>query len=271
MEVYKITKEEKNRQAFILSTFVWSFSRLNSYYNCPYEWRLQYIEGSKSENGFFGEYGGFIHSILEKYAKGELSLFELNQYYEDHFDEEIKHPAPPNQFVDIRQSYYDKGCNYLTNIDIDFAAYEILGVEKKVEFELFGKKFVGFIDLLLKEKETGEIVIVDHKSSSIKVLKNGNVSKTDAEHFLAFKRQLYMYSIPVTEEYGKVSKLRWNLFKDQKWIEIPYDVQELSETLTWVHGTLQKIENETEWLPNPDEYYCRHLCGQRNKACPYKK
>ena len=48
---------------FLLGTMQWSFSRLNSFYNCPYEWFLHYIQCNKSENGFFGEYGSLIHKI----------------------------------------------------------------------------------------------------------------------------------------------------------------------------------------------------------------
>ena len=56
------------------------------------------MDCNKSENGFFGEYGSLIHKILEKYEKGELSLFELNDYYEEHFSEDVPHDAPPNKY-----------------------------------------------------------------------------------------------------------------------------------------------------------------------------
>lgn len=257
--------------SFIIDTFVWSFSRLNSFYNCPYEFYLHYIECNPSESNFFGEYGSLLHSILEKYAKGELSLFELNQYYEDHFNECIPHDAPPNKYVDIRQSYYDKGMDYFDNIDLDVEAYDILGVEKKVEFELFGKKFIGFIDLLVKDKITDEIIIIDHKSASIKILKNGNISKSDRAHFLEFKRQAYLYSIPIIKEYGKVDKLKWNMFKDRQWIEIPWKKNEYDEAIKWAKDTIELIEKETEWSPNSSsKYYCNYICGQRNNACEYK-
>ena len=257
--------------SFIIDTMDWSFSRLNSYYNCPYEFKLHYIECCKSESGFFSEYGSLMHSILEKYAKGELSIFDLNQYYEEHFNEVIVHDAPPNNYVDIRQSYFEKGLEYLDNIDLDFSQYEILGVEKKIEFELFNKHFIGFIDLLLKDKNTEDIIIVDHKSASIKMLKNGSVSKSDKKHFLDFQRQLALYSIPVFKEYGKVSKLRWNMFKDRTWIEIPWSRDIVDEAVKWAGDTIELIENEKDWLPNTsNSYYCRYLCGQRNSACEYK-
>lgn len=255
---------------FLLDTMTWSFSRLNSFYNCPYEFFLHYIQCNKSENGFFGEYGTLIHTILEKYAKGELSLFELNQYYEEHFNECIPHNAPPNKCVDIRQSYYDKGMEYLDNIDLYLENYEILGVEKKVNFKIKDKDFVGYIDLLVRDKETNEIIIIDHKSASIKILKNGSISKPDRRHFLEFKRQLYLYSIPIIKEYGSVSKLKWNMFKEQKWIEVSWKQEEYDEAVQWAEDTLELIERETLWLPNPDYYYCHYLCGQRNNACEYK-
>ena len=255
--------------SFILSTMQWSFSRLNSFHNCKYEWLLHYIESCSAESNFFSEYGKLMHELLEKYAKGTLNLFELNDYYESNFDIKIPHDAPPNGYVDIRQSYYEKGLDYINNIDLDLSGYEILGVEKKVEFELFDKRFIGFIDLLLKEKSSGEIVIVDHKSGSIKMLKSGDISKKDKEHFKEFCRQLYLYSLPVIQEYGNVSKLRWNMFKDRQWLEIPWKQEEYEETLQWVKDTLSEIEEEVLWLPSFDSYYCDYICGQRN-TCEYK-
>ena len=256
---------------FLLDTMTWSFSRLNSFYNCPYEWKLRYIDCNKSENGFFGEYGSLIHKILEKYEKGELSLFELNDYYEEHFSENVPHDAPPNKYVDIKQSYYEKGLDYFNNIDLDLDKYEVLGVEKEVRFQIAGKDFVGYIDLLLKENETGKIIILDHKSASIKILKNGKVSKSDQEHVREFIRQLCLYAIPIIEEYGHVDELWWNLFKDKNWLKMPFNKEDYDEAIQWAEDTLKLIEAEKEWLPNnSSSYYCNYLCGQRNNACEYK-
>ena len=66
---------------FLLDTMTWSFSRLNSFYNCPHEWYERYVMCQKGENGFFGEFGGCCHKILERYEKGEISLFEIRKEY----------------------------------------------------------------------------------------------------------------------------------------------------------------------------------------------
>lgn len=255
---------------FIIDSMLWSFSRLNSYYNCPFEWKRKYIDCEYGENGFFGEFGSHCHSLLEGYAKGEISIFEISQLYEEGFNDAVVHDAPPNKYVDIRQSYFDKGLEYFNNIDLDLEQYEVLGVEKKVQFQIDGKDFVGFIDLLLKEKSTGKIIILDHKSASIKFLKNGKVSKSDQSHVREFIRQLCLYAKPIIEEYGHVDELWWNLFKDQNWLKIPFTQEDYEEAIQWAKDTIKLIESDTSWFPNPDFYYCNYLCSQRNNCCEYK-
>lgn len=260
-----------NEDRFIIDTMLWSFSRLNSFHNCPYEFYLHYIQCNAGENNFFGQFGSFVHEILEKYVKGELSIFEISQYYEDNFYDVVYKDAPPNKYVDIKQSYYEKGLDYLNNIDLILDNYEVLGVEKEVKFGINGYEIIGYIDLLLKDKKTDEIIILDHKSASMKFKQNGEISKTDEQHFLEFKRQLYLYAKPIIEEYKRVDFLEWNMFKERKHIKIPFNIQEFNEALKWAEDTIKLIENETMWLPNnKNTFYCNNLCGQRNNACEYK-
>lgn len=260
-----------NEDRFIIDCMLWSFSRLSSFHQCPYGFYLKYIQCTEGETNFFAEYGSFMHSILEKYEKGELSLFEISQYYEEHFNEYVIHDAPPNKYVDIRQSYYDKGLDYLDNIDLILDKYEILGIEKEVKFIIGGYEVIGYIDLLLKDKETGDIIVLDHKSQSIKFNKNGTVSQQNKKDVLKFKRQLYLYSIPVIKEYGvKPKYLIWNLFKDRNWLEVEFDDKEFEEAKQWAEDTVKAIENETAWLPNPSAYFCQNLCDMRNCACEYR-
>ena len=259
---------------FITDNMTWSFSRLNSFYsNCKYEWYMHYIECLPAVGGFFGEFGGYCHKILEKYLKGELGVFDLAPYYEEHYSEEVVSSPPPNNYVDLGESYYNKGLGYFESFaDYWEDNYEIIGVEKEIHFEIDGKPFIGFIDLLLRNKETGAIKIVDHKSASIKMLKNGNVSKSDADHFLEFKRQLYLYSNAIKEEFPGVpiEALEWNMFKQGDTITIPYDDKEYLEALWWASDTIKAIEEEEEWPSLADKFYCWNLCSMRENACPYK-
>lgn len=262
---------EHNCENFIVSTMRWSFSRLNSFdTGCRYEWYKHYIECEPAKDGFFGAFGSFCHSILEKYAKGELSVFDISQYYMNNFATEVPYDAPPNKYTDIKADYYEKGLDYFDNIDLPIDDYEIVGVEHEVDFDIEGYPFIGFIDLLLKDRQDGKLILIDHKSSTIRKLKNNKISKSDQAHFLAFKRQQYLYCIPLIEKYGEgcIKELRWNMFKQREWITIPFNQEEYQEAKDWALDTIHRIEKETKWEPNPDRFYCWNLCSLG--YCEYK-
>ncbi len=262
-----------NEDRFIIDTMVWSYSRLSLFHQCPYGWYLKYFECTKGEPNFFGQFGSLMHKILEMYEKEELSLFEISAYYEENFDDYVTCEAPSNKFVDIRQMYYERGLAYLDNIDLVLDQYEILGIEKEVRFNIGGYEMVGYIDLLLRDKVTKEIIIVDHKSANVKFRKNGELSKSkkEMEHILGFKRQLYLYAIAVIAEYKqKPTQLWWNLFSNRKWLKIKFDDKEFEDAKSWAEQTVKAIEQETTWFPNPDRYYCWNICDMRNCACEYK-
>lgn len=263
---------EYNENDFIIGTMTQSFSRINSFCNgCRYEWKLHYIDGEPSKQGFYGAGGGFSHKILEKYENGELDIWDLPLYFEENFIKEVPYDAPPNKYKDLKQDYFDKILDYFNNIDLPIDRYKIIGVEKQVNFNIDKYPFVGFIDLLLEDPEDGKLILCDHKSSTIKKLKSGAVCKADSEHFLAFKRQQYLYSKAIIEEYGDgvIKELWWNMFKDRDWIKIPFNPAEYQEAQDWALDTIHQIESETEWLPNPQMFYCNYLCGQ-SALCPYK-
>lgn len=262
---------EHNCENFIVSTMRWSFSRLNNFNQCPYAWHKHYIECEPDKGGFFSAYGGFCHKVLEKYAKGELSIFDISQYYMDNFAAEVPYDAPPNKYTDIKQDYYDKGLDYFDNIDLPIDKYEVVGVEKQVEFDVGGYPFIGFIDMLLRDPADGKFIVVDHKSSLIRILRSGKISKSDQQHFLEFQRQLYLYSIALINEFGEwcIKELRWNLFRSRNWINIPFKQDEFNEAQKWALDTIHRIEAETEWGPNPQMWFCNYICGQAN-GCPYR-
>lgn len=249
----------------------WSFSRLNSFYGCPYEWKRHYIDCEPTKNGFYGAAGGFAHSCLEKYEKGELDLWDLPSYFEEHFAEEVPYDAPPNKYKDLRQDWFDTAIDYFNNIDLPLDKYKVIGVEKRVDFNIEEYPFIGFIDLLLQDPEDGKLILCDHKSSIIKRVKSGRISKSDSEHFLAFQRQQYLYSKAVLEEFGEgsIKELWWNMFRQKDYIKIPFNNDEYLEAQSWALDTIHKIENETEWPPKNDFFYCNYLCSCQ--GCEYKQ
>lgn len=250
--------------SFIIDQMIWSFSRLNGFYNCKKEWKLRYIDCEDSRENAFSQFGTLVHVGNEKYENGELSLFDVVDWYQNNFDEYVTERFPYNAYKDLRESYYQAGLQYFENIDLMLDKYEILGIEKRVDFKIGKTKFVGYIDLLLKDKESGEITILDHKSASLKFLKSGKISKSDEAHFLEFKRQLYLYSKAVKEEYGRVDYLQWNMFRDQRQVIIPWNKEEYDEAIKWAKDTLKAIKDETGWEETYNRFYCDYMCGMRD-------
>ena len=253
-----------------LDEMVWSFSRVNSS-GCKYAFYLHYIAGFEDAENAFAQFGTVCHETLEKYLKGELDMFSVLNYYQEHYPEIVTCSFPPNKYTDLGEKAYTAGEEYFSNLNFDFDRYEILGVEKELNFKVGKYPFRGFADAIYRDRETGEIILRDHKSSSFKYLKNGNISSKDKEHFLAFKRQEYLYSIPLIEEYGKVDKLTWNMVRDKKIIEIPFNNDEYEEAQEWAIKQIESIREELLWLPDTsNSYMCQVLCGQRG-ICPYRQ
>lgn len=268
MQEFEMTPEEIKEK---IQDMTWSFSRVNSLASCKYNWYLQYIEEQEPLPNAYAQFGTVCHETLEKYLNGELDMFTVTQYYEDHYSEIVTCDFPTNKYVDLGQKTYEQGLDFFNNLDFDFDKYEVLGVEKELNFMVGKYPFHGFADAIYRDKQTGEIILRDHKTSSFKYLKDGSISKTNAQHFLEFKRQEYLYCIPLIEMYGRVDYLSWNMIRDQREIKIPFKKEEFNEAKEWCINTIREAEKETMWLPDTSESYrCSVICNHRNK-CIYRQ
>ena len=138
---------------------VWSFSSVKAFEQCPYSFYLHYVQGEKELPNAFAQSGSYVHNILERCYKGELYEFELADEFEEHYSEYVTEKFP---FFNMAKSYYDTSLAYLQTFEID-DNYETVGVEKRINCEIGGYKFTGIIDLLLRDKADGRLIICDHK------------------------------------------------------------------------------------------------------------
>ena len=253
---------------FIIKNMRWSYSRINSFHQCPYGWYLTYIKGVPSIGGFYSDFGLFGHEILEKYLKKELSMFELADYYEDNYEKCVTHKAPPFP-KGLGQKYYGEGLAYFEN----FTGFdkEITSVEEKIDFTTKnGYEFIGYLDLLLKDDD-GEYIVVDHKCSNPlrkkTTKKNGVEFVLDNTKIKGYKKQMYIYAIDIKQRYDKFPKQMWiNFFKANLIHKIDFIEDEYLEVVKWVDDSIDAILAETVWKENISDYFCKYLCGVR-KSC----
>lgn len=219
---------------------------------------MSYIDCLPKVNNAFASWGSYIHSLLEKYFKGEYEFFELSDAYKSGYRDNIKEIFPPNAFVDLSSSYYESGLAYLNNFDGLATNFEVLGVEQKVELVIGGYKFVGYIDLVIRDKNDGRIIIVDHKS------KNKFKSKKEKAEYL---RQLYLYSLYVKEKYGEYPKeLMFNMIRGEM-VKESFKEEDCEKAQKWFVETIEMIYKDSAFKENPNDFFCDNLCGVR-EHCP---
>ena len=254
-----------------IKQMLWSYSRATCYSHCPYAFYLKYIIDDDNqylaEGNYYAEVGGYVHLIHEKIFNGELDVGDSSKYFVDNFDD--------NVFYETYQSAMDKtyeACaDYFATVDFDWLNdYVILGVEQEINIEINGYKFIGYIDLLLRNKETREIYIVDHKSSAYPFKKDGKtILKKSEGDFSKYRRQMYLYCKYVFETYGEFPALIvWNHFKDQKVAKIPFNKDEYEEALFWFENVIHNIEQDENFEANIEYFYCTQLCEFRG-SCEY--
>ena len=210
------------------------------------------------EQNAYAEYGTHCHSLLERWAKGELMSFELADAYEAEYDEAVQHYFPPFP-KGLAGRYYDEGLQYFRSFDGFGDDMEILSVEDKFELDIRDNRFVGIADLVLRDRNSGGITVIDHKSKSMNSMKKAQYENT---------RQLYTYAAYVKERFGAFpTLLRFNMFRYGVNIDEPFSMKRYEETMDWIERTIAEIRAEKEWKVSSSGYFCRFICSTR-LYCP---
>ncbi len=184
--------------------------------------------------------------------------FELADAYEAEYDEAVKHYFPPFP-KGMAGQYYDEGLQYFQSFDGFGDDKAILSVEDKFELDIRGNRFVGIADLVLRDRNTGGIIVIDHKSKSMNSMKKSQYENT---------RQLYTYAAYVKDRFGEFpTLLRFNMFRYGENIDEPFAMERYEETMDWIERTIAKIKAEREWRVSSSGYFCRFICSTR-LHCP---
>lgn len=245
--------------------FVFSYTQLTTYATCHYNYFLKYIEEGpleESENAF-AQYGSLIHALIDEWAKGQLEIDQLPEEYKERYAESVTVPFP-RYMRGISEKMYDAGLAYCENFD-GFPGYDILATEKTYSTKIGDHNFKGIIDMMLRDRKNGGLIILDHKSKSLSTFKK--------ERKTIWKQQL-LYSKFAYEALGEWPKtLAFNLFREGGMIiEQPFDQAEYEETLEWAKNIMDEITendmlNMIQMKDKPD-VFCNEICGMR-AYCAY--
>jgi len=218
-----------------------SRSKVDLYLNCPCCFYLDQRLGVKRPPGFPFN----LNSAVDALLKTEFDSYRVEQKAHPYMKEAGLHAIPyDHQYLHIWRNNF-KGVSYL---------------HEETNLEAFGS-----VDDLWLDLDTGEVIVVDYKSTS----KSEAVS-LDADWQIGYKRQMEFYQWLLRKNDLKVANRGWfvycNGMKDKKSFSnrldfivsmLPYVGKD-----DWIDPTLNKIkaclDSDEIPLPTEDCDYCKY-------------
>ena len=249
--------EPEEKMKNVVENMTYSYSSINGYYTCPHQFYLTYIERRPRKQNFFSQYGLLVHEILEMYFRNDLEIWDLVQYYKDNYDKWVTLQLP--FFLRKYDTYYADGLKFFEEFEFDKSDYEIVAIEDTYREEFKDFKIVVKPDLILKNKKTGENILIDYKTSKLK----GN--KYDKSKLEGYKKQflLYTYFTWLNQDVEITKIIIWFIRNNQEF-EIKIEHEDIMETLEWFENGVASAKNDTEWKPNlksSNKFFCENLCS----------
>lgn len=158
-----------------------SFSQYSTYLKCPQKWYLDYVKNLRvKDDNINTTFGTAIHHAFQTYLtslyKEGVSVadtLDVKKLFLDKFNEEIKKvkDVDDNEFTDFvfdGNDIIDTFCKSANRLKyFPTKEYELVGIEIPLEIPIKNNvEFVGFIDIVLKEKDKEIYRIIDFKTSS---------------------------------------------------------------------------------------------------------
>ncbi len=160
-----------------------SYSQYSKWFVCPHRFYLDRVMGLEVKDANLNLcFGTAVHEAIQKYIEilytvgaPTADALDLNKITKEAFDREIaKNKVKYTEdeytgFVFDAKDILDEFCKTSNRIKhFPSGKYEFIGVELRINQPIRNNlEFLALIDLVLKDKQTGRIKIVDIKTSSM--------------------------------------------------------------------------------------------------------
>ena len=184
-----------------------SYSQFAKWDKCPYTWKLDYVD---KETTFYGNiytlFGTAVHETIQAYLvcyyertikqADNLPLRDILQYRMEENYKIAKEQHGDNFEVTLEEmkEFFNDGCKivdeFLKRKSSHFPKKntELVGIEIGLDYELPNNmKFVGYMDVVLHNKQTGRIRIIDIKTATMGWNKYQKADKNKTDQLLLYK------------------------------------------------------------------------------------
>jgi len=245
---------------------IYSHSRLSTFEQCPLKFKYRYIDKiiPEIEKSIEAHLGSSVHDTLEwlyiEVKNGNLpTLDDTIVHYSEAWQKDYKPELIIVKKELTAKDYFNKGIQFLIDYYTKHQPFQdgTLELEKEIRLNLDeqGKyKIMGFIDRLVKNKETGEYEIHDYKTAN----------SLPTQEKIDQDRQLALYAIAIKQLFGQDKEvcLIWHYLAHNKKICSRRTNQQLELLKQETLDLVRKIESTTEFPHNKTK-----LCDW----CEYKQ
>ena len=246
-------------------TTVFSHSRLVCFDNCPFSYKLRYLEKIRVEKDTIERFlGNTVHSTLEyTYRRVNLeNATPTKDQVAEYFDWRWKKDWKESIFIVkkgkfTKEWYMNEGKKSIiryTERYYPFKQNKILGLEQKIEIKLDPKgeyKMTGVVDRI-DETASGDVEIHDYKTGMT----------TPSQAKMEKDRQLALYQIGVKALVGEVKiTLMWHYLMSGVDFSVNKNEEQLEEIKKDTLLAIDEVQSAKEFpkKPGPLCNYCEYL------------
>lgn len=229
----------------------YSNSRLSTYEQCPWKYKLVYLDRIETEEeGIEAFLGKRFHETMEK-LYGELpfrtmTLEELKAYYREKWDKNFHNKLIVTVQDRTVEDYFRLGLKFIEDYYrryFPFNQNRVLGLEQQIEVDLDGTRkylIIGFVDRIDLTPD-GVIEIHDYKTG----LSLPEQAQTDAD------RQLAIYQLGVQRKWPWAEKFRlvWHYVAFDLEITSSRTPEQLEQLKQELRELIDRIEADREFAP----------------------
>ncbi len=251
----------------------YSHSRVSCFENCPYQYKLKYIDREEPDidNTIEAFMGSIVHEALEelykwKKFKKRVSKASLIKFYKDLWDKQYSDDIKIVKKGLNAKNYKKMGEEFLVNYYNKYKPFEqltILGLETQDRMTLKdGNQWHVRIDRFACD-DKGNYYVCDYKTNAS--MKNQEDADSD--------RQLAMYSLWVKDKFkdAKSVKLVWHMLAFNKEVVSERSDKELEVLEQEIIDLISKIKKAEEKgdFPTSVSNLCEY-CGYKSKCPSFK-
>lgn len=277
-----------------------SYSQFSNWWICPHRWYRDYILKEKVfEENLIMSFGTSIHETIQLYLKtlynksdADANRIDMMKYFGWSFNKEITRKNIPHTKEELDE-FVEDGRNILNEFKdpVNRLRYfprdkwELLGIEDELNIDIKNNVVLnGFIDIVMKERSTGNIKIIDIKTSTRGWSKYEKEDFTKCSQLVLYK-SLYSrkYNIPLSKINVEFFILKRKLYEDCKYEQsriqlfrppssqqdVIQVIQEFSKFVDscFTSEGVHKENDKYPKIPGKNRKNCKYCPYLKNKKC----